>query len=298
MVEDLALFTGSLKYRDIDFKFAFDRNELRLIPPKEKEHEIEWEWRWKPLENGAFTIADPIPVGEDYLIGECNETLHRIVFLPKQGSTLIFFNYIVCIPLAAYVVCKYDRDFVDRVSFSCPEINYIHPVNQAVVLTLPREEFFNEGIVTVSTQNFELTTTEKQLFIVDGKEIRVYFGISRAVSTNIHEPPLRLDSSLMFEFDATDDYHFIYRLWWIAREFVRFLCYRKNVNIPKVELSAPFEGGKHETFATMYLLEQDGRSEPDTLRKGRYIKQTHISGHEGEILSDIAADNLYLRHIP
>ena len=298
MAEELDLYTGTLLYKDINFTFAFDRSELRLIPPKDKEHEIEWEWGRKPPGNGAYTWGEPIPVGVDFLIAECNETRHRIIFLPKQGATLGLYNSVVRIPLAAYVICKYDRDLIDRVSFSCPEINYIHPVNQAITLTLPVDEFQDKGIVTVGTQDFDVTTTEKQAFIVDGKEIRAHFGISRAVSTKIHEPPLRLNSSLMFEFDAIEDYQFIYRLWWIAREFVRFLCYRKNVFIPKVELAAPFEGGKHETFAMMYLLGQDGEIESETLKKGRYIKQIHISGHEGEILTDIADDNLYLRHLP
>ncbi len=298
MADELDLYTGTVLYKDINFTFAFDRSELRLIPPKDKEQEIEWEWGRKPLGNGAYTWGDSVPVGVDFLIGECNETRRRIIFLPKQGATLGLYNTVVRIPLAAYVICKYDRDSIDRISFSCPEINYIHPVNQAITLTLTADEFHNKGIVTVSTQDFDVTTTEKQVFIVDGKEIKAYLGISRAVSTKIHEPPLRLDSSLMFEFDAIEDYQFIYRLWWIAREFVRFLCYRKNVFIPKVELAAPLKGGKHETFATMYLLGQDGETESDALKKGRYIKQVHISGHEGDILSDIADDNLYLRHLP
>ena len=190
MAEELAFYTGILQYREIDFTFAFDKNELRLIPPKEKEHEIEWEWGWTPLGNGAYTMGDPMPVGVDFLIGECNETRHRIVFLPKQGATLSLYNSMVRIPLAAYVICKYNRDSIDRVSFSCPEINYIHPVNQAITLTLPVEEFQGKGIVTVSTQDFERTTTDKQTFIVEGKEIKAFFGISRAVSTKIHEPPL------------------------------------------------------------------------------------------------------------
>ena len=298
MAEELTFYTGALQYRNIDFTFAFDKNELRLLPPKDKRHEIEWEWGRKPLGNGAYTWGEPMPVGVDFLIGECYETKHHIVFLPKQGATLRIYNFMVHIPLAAYVICKYDRDSFDRVSFSCPEINYIHPVNQAISLTLPVDEFHDKGIVTVRTQEFDRTTTEKQTFIIDGREIKAYFGISRVVSTNNHEPPLRLESSLMFEFNANDDYQFVYRLWRIAREFVRFLCYRKNVFIPKVELSAPFEGGKHEAFATMYLVGQDGETEIDTLKKGRFIKQIHISGHEGELLSDIADDNLYLRHLP
>lgn len=298
MDDELTLYTGKLQYRDIDFTFAFDKSELRLIPPIEKVHEIEWEWARKRLANGAYTFGDPVPVGAGFLIGVCNETRHRFVFLPKQGATLGFYNYIVRIQLAAYVICKCDRDSINRVSFACPEINYIHPVNQAITLTIPVEEFENKGIVTVSTQDFDRTTTPKQEFFVDGKLIRAYFGINRSASTNILKSPLQIESTLMFEFDAINDYEFIYRLWRIARDFIRFLCYRKNIFISKVELSAPFEGGKHEYFATMYLMGEDGETETDTLKKGRIIKQMRIAGHEGEILADIAEDNLYLRHLP
>ena len=298
MAEELNLYTGTLLYKEICFTFAFDRRELRLLPPKDKEYEIECEWGRKPLGNGIYTWSDPLPVGVDFLIGECNETGHRIIFLPKEGATLGIHNSVVRILLAAFVICKYDRNLIDRLSVSCPEINYIHPANQAFTLTSPVEEFQRKGIVTVSTQDFEMTTTEKQDFVVDGREIHAYFGISRIVSYKVHEPPLRVDSSMVFEFDATEDYKFIYRLWLIAGNFIRFLCYRKNVFIPKAELGAPFEGGKHENFATMYLLGQDGEMESDTLKKGRFIKQVRISGHEGEILSDIANDNLYLRHLP
>lgn len=298
MAEEVTFYTGTLRYRDIDFTFAFDKKDLRMIPPKEKAREIEWEWGWKHLENGAYTWGDPMPVGEAFLIGECNETRHRIVFLPKQGATLAICNSMISIPLTAYIICKYDRDLIDRVSFSCPEINYIHPVNQAVTLELPIEEFQDKGVVSVSTLDFDRTTTKEQTFIVDGKEVKAHFGITRSISTNIHEAPLRLESTLMFEFEATDDYKFVFRLWFVAREFIRFLCYRKNVFISKVEISAPFENGKHEPFATMNLLGQGGETEIDTLKKGRLIKQIHISGHEGEILSDIADANLYLRHLP
>ena len=72
-----------------------------------------------------------------------------------------------------------------------------------------------------------------------------YFGITRSVSSKIHEAPLSVYSSMMFEFDPTADYRFIYRLWGIARQYIRFLCYRKNVFIPEIELSCPCEGGKH-----------------------------------------------------
>ena len=298
MADEYTLYTGKLTYRDIDFSFAFDKETLRLIPPDEKRHTIEWDWKMKPIANGAYTFADPLPVDVDYIVGRCNETGSKLVFIPKQGSRLSIRNYIVEIELAAYVICKYDRDTIDRVSFSCPEINYIHPVNQALCYSFNPDGFDKKGIVSLTTQDFDATTTENQVFYVDEKKITSYFGISRTVSSKISEPPLSLKSSLMFEFDATDDYSFILRLWKIARNFIRFLCYRKNVYITTVDIAAPYADGKHESFATMYILGQGEENETAALKNGRYIKQQYVAGHEGNILSDIAADNIYLRHYP
>ena len=146
--------------------------------------------------------------------------------------------------------------------------------------------------------DFDSTTTEKQSFIVDGKEVQVYFGVSREMSTKIGEAPMSLNSTMFFEFEPIADYTFIMRLWRIAKEFIRFLCYRKNVFLSKIEIASPYKGGKHENFATLHIVDESGKSEPDTLQKGRLIKQENISGSEGAILTDIADDLLYTRHLP
>ena len=290
-------YTGKLKYRDIDFTFVFAGTELRLIPPADKESEIEWQWKMKSIGNGAYTFADPMPVDERYLISHCNETNQRIVFLPAQGSTLSFNNTVVIIEIESFIVCKSNDDKFNRVTFSCPEMNYIHPINKAFTIKIPNE-FAKEGVAYFNTQNFDLTTTDKQKFIVDGKEVQMYFGISRTISFKIDNPPLTLESVMFFEFDATNDYSFILRLWQIARDFIRFLCYRNNIFITKIELSTSEDDGKYKKFAKMYINNMDEESEELPLQKGRYIKQIHIADKEGEILSDIASDSIYLRHLP
>jgi hypothetical protein len=88
------------------------------------------------------------------------------------------------------------------------------------------------------------------------------------------------------------------RLWRIAREFIRFLCYRRNVYHPTVDIASPYEGGKHETFAKLYIVGEVEKSELETLKKGQYIKQAYIAGFEGDILTDIANGLLYTRHFP
>ena len=68
--------------------------------------------------------------------------------------------------------------------------------------------------------------------------------------------------------------------------------------ISKVELAAPCEDRTHKGFAELYVLDEGVETELQTLKDGRYIKQAYISGHEGQILSDIASGKLYLRHLP
>lgn len=80
------LYTGTLQYRGINFTFAFNERELRLIPPEDYKHVIERDWKMKQIGNGVYTLADPIPIEEAFLVGYCNETKHRIVFIPEQGS--------------------------------------------------------------------------------------------------------------------------------------------------------------------------------------------------------------------
>lgn len=102
----------------------------------------------------------------------------------------------------------------------------------------------------------------------------------------------------MFEFSPTSDYDFILRLWRIAKDFLNYLCYRRDVYLPIIKLSAPCTDGTHEEFATFYVVGEDDSPDMENLKKGRYIKQELIAGHEGQILTDIASGELYLRHIP
>ena len=298
MANDIRVYTGKLVFREIDFTFSFDKKELKLIPPDDKRGIIEFEWKMKPLGKGMFVPANPELINEEFLIGECYETQQPIVFLPRPKSNIRIQHCILSITLLAYIIIERENTGVDKLAFTCPELNYIHPVNQVYIGTGDLDDFFEKGVTAFITKEYSDTTTCKQSFLVDGCKIDSYFGITRVIGTNLDQPPLSAFSSLVFELSPTENYGFIYRLWLIAKEFLRFLCYRRNVYIPTVKLGTPYEGGKHRTFATMYVLSENGGTELDALHNGRYIKQAYISGKEGMILSDIAQDNLYWRHFP
>lgn len=298
-MEDISmqLFTGTLKYRGIQFTYCMLGNNLRLIPPKEKEHEIEWEWGMRKLSDGAYTFGDPLPVGEDYLVGDCNETRQKMVFLPRQGGHLGINNSTVNIQLMAYISYSCFAEGIDKVSFFCPELNYIFPINHAYSVEVPEGDG-SSGVVGVKTLQYSATTTGRQVFSVDGKDVSVCFGVARTISTKIEDPPICLETSLIFEFEATNDYSFIVRLWKIAKDFIRFLCYRNNVSLQEIRLATPYEEGMHSACATMFFFDDEEVVELDALKKGRYIRQTLISGCEGKILTEIADGLLYLRHLP
>ena len=39
-INRLTMYTGSLRFRDVNYFFSFDGRELRLIPPEEKKFSI------------------------------------------------------------------------------------------------------------------------------------------------------------------------------------------------------------------------------------------------------------------
>lgn len=91
--------------------------------------------------------------------------------------------------------------------------------------------------------------------------------MSRGVSTKIGESPLSLNSSLIFEFSPTNNYDFILRLWHIAKDFLSYLCYRRDVYLPITKLSAPCTDGTHEEFATFHVVGEDDSPDMENLKK-------------------------------
>ena len=290
--------SGKLTYRDIEFVFFFDGKELRLVPPKEKAHKIEREWIMTPLCKGVYTMGNPLEVDVPYLEGMCYENGRHYVFMTQVGNRIGCRNSVLFISVLGYIERTPKAGKICKMSFASPEINCIHPVNKGLEYCYNYKDVSETGVFSVKTLDFDLTTTSEKEFIVDEKLVKVSFGISRGISTSINEPPISINSSMDFVFEPTSDYEFLMRLWKIAREFIRFLCYRNNVSYPKVNISIPYEDEKTLKVGELYIVGNQEDNEPNTLKEARYIKLEHLEDHEGEILSDLAQDLLYTRHLP
>lgn len=53
-MEDTRIYTGVTKYKDIDFTFVFNGENLRLIPTTENVRKVETEWLMTPIAKGTF----------------------------------------------------------------------------------------------------------------------------------------------------------------------------------------------------------------------------------------------------
>lgn len=76
----------------------------------------------------------------------------------------------------------------------------------------------------------------------------------------------------MFEFEPTSEYGSILRLWCIARNFLRYLCYRWDAYLPTVKRSVPCGDGKHEGFAVFHAIGEDRELRVEDIKSGECIK--------------------------
>ena len=216
-------YSGTLKFKDVDFVFVFDGSELVLIPPKERKNDIMWGWLKKEICPGVYTSGDPLTVDVPYLDGFCNETSKRLIFLTREESTVGSRNSTLYINVAGYLECSPNTNGFCRMTLSGRALNYIHPVNRAFSQVFDSDDLTEKGIISIRTNGFDRTSTVKRAFRFEGRDIAAYFSVGWTCSMKISTPPITLNSSMIFEFDETDDYWFFYRLWHAAEDFLQLL---------------------------------------------------------------------------
>lgn len=290
------IITGRLSYRNVDFLFVFDGEDLHLIPPKE----IKSEWIMTSLGMGISARSEQLKMESPYLVGSCNENGYKYVFFTEQGDFIKNKNILLIVKIIGYLECRIKHEAICRMSFFSPEINCIYPVSQGGKYDFEskNEKSFREGIVTFKTIDFESTKTEKRMFEVDKELVSVYFGVATNISLMVNESPISLNSFMSFEFNPTLNYELIIRLWTIAKAFISFLCYRNNVTYPIVKVTGICEDGKILNVGELHIIGEKQENELKTLKQRRYIEQLYINGSEGLILTDLAKNILYTRHIP
>lgn len=293
---DRDVFTGTLTYRDVQFIFLFDKQQLHLIPPTDKAHETN-KWFLKPIGNKekpvGYTIGDPIYIKEPLISDKCNER-PIIVFIPKYSSVNRY-NSTLIVDIQAYIVFSVYEFNIKKLKFFCPEINSIFPSRQAI----SEVKLDENGEFSLKTQKMETFDEVKQFFKYKGKKIEITFDIIQTITQDVTKPPLSLQSCMCFKFEETSDYNFIIELCNIAQTFIKYISYRRDISFKNIQLYTPFEKGeKIFKGAELFFVEKQFDVDEKSLKDGRFIKHHFISDIEGTILNEIASQQLYLYHLP
>ena len=265
------IYTGTLTYRDVKFTFVFDKQELRLVPPSDKSREVDL-WFLKALGGGAYTMGDPIYVEAPLVSTECNEC-YQIVFLPSYHRSVGHINSVVVIDVQAYIILNSKGNGIKKISFECPEINAIYSTRQAI-----ETKRYSDGVFEIKTLKIDTINEERQFFKVDGKNVEVYFDIIQKTTQEVTKPPLSLQSCLCFRFEPTDDIDFVYNLHQVAKCFVEYMCYRKDIFFQIIQIYTEATDNAKMTFPNgeFFVVGNKEPIDEQSVKDGRCIKHYYI----------------------
>ena len=292
------IYTGSLEYRNIEFQFVFDGELLTLITPKQHQHEVEWEWLKEEIGPGVYTYGKPLTVDVPFMSGRCYETNKQMIFLTHESSTVGSRNSTLLVNVVGVIEANKADSRFSRLTLSSPELNFIHPINRAYYQEFNFDDLEKDGAISIKTNGFDATTTTKRPFTVDGNCVSVHFSVGWKCSTKNNEPPIILNSNMIFEFEETSDYWFLRRLWSVAESMVQLLTFRQNAKISECALQAKFDEKRFHDIGTFKLTRDTIASDGHSLEKGRYISLRYLESHEADLIALIADESIYLRHIP
>lgn len=290
-------YTGTLKWKEYNFMFVFDKKILKLIPFKEDYSDVSKIIKESFLEPNYLKLK----LKEDYLIGECFENGKTLIFMTHNVEAFNHINDILTCNIDEYLELnpQNEKGEIGRLALSGNEINHIFPLCHTYSADNRFDECTNYYNPTIIVKNPNSFSTKPQIFFYNQREIKVYFSFGYKIKQNNTIYPLTLTSYLFLEFEPTIDYLFILTLFKISKLFIRFLCYRKNINISVVELS------RYDNFNQIYqpagYLHTSDMNDIDPVFneiRNRVIKTEHINHAIGTIFQTITDKKLHLSHIP
>lgn len=286
------MIQGTLNYKNIEFDFILEKNNLKLIPKNGYEDKFQKTFR-QELESGAYTDKDNY-LEENYLIGRKLENYQNIVMIPasKNITTSIFFDFLYI--KIQYIIYLNSQEPISKMSIYCKELNGIYDTRKAI----EKNDFNKNGEAEVKLKSFDKTQTDDFKFVIKDKEIKCNLNISKTLYGKITEYPVRIRSAITLNFEPMQDYSILSDLYIIIKKFIQYLCYRKNVTIEEVNIYTSAENEKYRQIGTFESINDDIIQEENKILENRFISYKYIKGYENNILQSIADESLYMRHLP
>lgn len=226
----------------------------------------------------------------DYLRG-INAENGRIVLFKTYPGNANFENTRIKIKIQYYIELQKDT-LVNKISIMGDEIDYIYDISEGIEYILGEE-----GTASCRTKSFEDTTSGVEQFSVWDKQIGIYFTINRGINFRSCLP-LSLHSTINLLFEETADYDFLAHLCMLIKNFLGYICYRKNINLSKILLYERDAEEKYRQVGQIFFFDKTVEKENEKIIKNRNITYQGIKGNIANIIQDIEDKKLYIRHMP
>lgn len=283
---------GTLTYKNIRFTYVLDQKKLTL---KYNTHYYEsfLEEFYKSNGEGMYTPKDNY-FNIDYLIGKDDINNYTyIFFLESKKITINWFTNIICCTINGYAKMDYESE-IGGIQLYCKELNGIYNIKRAINKSEFDEKDGSAEVILKPTTELE---TEEKSFVVDNQTIKYRYCISRTLCGKNLEYPIKMRSFISFKFDSTNDYDLIVKIFNVAKKYIQFLCFRKNISIEEVTINKK-QNDKYYKIGNFEWMGDEKIEEEKRIIEERYIPYELIKDNEEKILQSIYDRNLYMRHIP
>lgn len=275
---DKKVIFGTIERDNEKYMFKFENNILCIE-------------NVKYFEDANTARIEEQPDFSGKLLRGINQENGNVVLFQLSKKKARFIGLKIHLEVQYYIALKKEQK-IEKIMITCDELNYIYNISKAI----DRCSLKTGGSVYCRIKNFQFTTSETEEFKYDKRPIKIYFTIYREIFSEACEP-LHLHSYINLEFEETDKYDFIANLCKIIKEWLAFMCYRKNISISEAILIG--KSGKDKRGRIGKIVFEDGiAKEDEKIIKCRHFSYDGLETKIGAMLQDIANKSLYLKHLP
>lgn len=286
------MIQGTLNYKEIEFEFILDKENLQLRP-KEKFEKKFVECFRQDLGNGAYTYKNNY-LEDEYLIGQRLENYQYIIFIPESKNINTYFFTDFLYIKVKHVLYMNRLVPIDKLYIYCKELNAIYDIRQSI----EKRGFNQNGEAELRLKSYEQNEGEEFEFKYKDKKVKCCFNISKTLHGKITEFPVQIRSQISLKFEATNDYMIISDLYDIVRKSIQYLCYRENVTMEEIKIYSKDEKNVYRQVGTFETRCEEIITEEDRILENRYISYDYIKDIIGNIFQSISNQDLYMRHFP
>jgi len=282
------MIVGSIRYEDKDCIFKLYEEEFVLEIEVVSDRQ---ESTFRDLELLLKQPSDKI-THDIELSGTDFDTQNKIRFSVHTLNQQRTNTYTAS--LKSYLILQSAETSFDGITFKAKDLDLFHNVGEAY----KDMEFDRGGKAKIELTDFTKTTKEFN-FTLNETIMHGTLGISRKINS-FSTTPIELSTALNYHFPETSELDYIEELVLLTKKVLQFVTYRKDSQITQIHLKKmDKKDGKYKNAGQLFVHQRESFDDGEKdLTNKRIIPYSLLESTFPTLLSKLAANQIYLRHIP